>query len=206
MKKFVFFLVFMLMFSCIPYSKAPDIEGTRLIQARDFKSDLPDVYALVFENPYGVERFNDFLRQRFQWDGGVIPAEFPIVVNDQRYLLSVHECMRYDRAVNLFSGIVDDLIWGSDDESDFEFAELLIDEDNALFDDYEQGYLYIALTAADAYGRDALGVEHPQRSKVLKYLRLLHYDYINPAADFLWPKDSLMQEELQKPLSLSDKF
>lgn len=206
MKKWVFFLIFIFISSCIPYSKAPDIEGTRLVHARQFKSDLPDVYALVFENPYGIERFNDFLRQRFQWDGGMIHAEIPFEVNEHRYLLSIHECKRYDRAINLFSGIVDDLIWDSDDESDFEFAEMFIEEDNALFDDYEQGYLYIALTVADTYGRDALDKEHPEHNKVLGYLRLLHYDYVNPAADFLWPKDTLMQEELQKPLSLSDKF
>lgn len=206
MKKSVFLLLALLILSCIPYSTAPEIEGTRLLQARHFKGDLPDVYAVVFENPYGSNEFNLFLRNRLHVQGEGIPSEIPFVLNGHRYFLSVHECMRYNRYVNLFSGIVDDLIWGSDDDADFEYAELLIDEDNALFDDQEKGYAYIALTVKDKYGRDALSEGHIEQRLVVNYLRLLHYDYTNPTMELLWQKDTLNQSDFRKPLSLSDKF
>lgn len=185
MKWVVVFLILAVVASCIPYSKAPDIEGTRLFKAQKFKGDLPDSYALVFMNPYGLANFQTFMRERFDVGEAALPQKIPFTVHGHMYFMEVFDRVRYDRAFNLWGGILYELISSND------VGDILVDEEDELFADYEAGYAYIVLTVSDEYGRDALSEAYPEREQVLNYLRILYFDYTNPEKEFRLEKDSV---------------
>ena len=161
----------LLMVSCIPYSFAPDIEGTKLVKAKKFKGNLPDMNALVFEDPYGNERFQRFMQERFEKDSTwtQLPEKIPVRIGETTCLISFYERERADRSFNLFAFLADGLL---------ESENIDINEDDVYTT--KRGFWYIILVVTDGQGQDCLSETYEHRLEVTNYLRLMYFEYINP--------------------------
>ena len=160
---------FLLLTSCIPYSFAPEFEGTKLTKAKKFKRDLPNREALTFRDPGEEYEFYRFLIQRLDIDQEGPLLEVPMVINDKTYYLSYYERERATRTLNLLPMIMDAVL-----ESN-EIGPVLEENYTSRW-----GSWYGILTVTDADGKDCLSSKYKDRLSVANHLRLLHADYLNP--------------------------
>lgn len=164
--KFIFILLLgSILYSCIPYSFAPNIKGNDLVKAKRFKRDLPDLNALVFKDPKAENAFHDFIRMQFKDFEGDQLLNIPFSVSGKTYYLSCYERERATKTFNLLPVIVDGVL-----------------DSPVLEDNYTSrfGTWYIVLTVTDDAGTDCLSEKYKDRLPVVTYLRLLHSEYLEP--------------------------
>ena len=168
-KNICFLLLLLLSGSCIPYSFAPDIEGTKLLKAKKFKSDLPGLNALVFKDTGEEYEFYRFLQKRLDLEQEGPLENIPVTLNEKTYYLSYYEREKATRTFNLLPVFIDALL-----------------EDNEIDPVMEENYTsrfgtwYIILTVTDDDGTDCLSEAYGERLLVVNFLRVLYHEYMNP--------------------------
>lgn len=163
----VYFVFFILIYSCIPIRFAPTIESYEIVKAKRFKRNLPRGYGFVFEDPKDADEFYNFINMKF--DLGHIDVEFnvPFTIDTKTYYLSFHERERVTKTINLLPILVDAKIESNGYDP---LLETLHTSRN--------GYWYLILIVLDSEMNDGLSPDYNNRDAIIHYLKNLQEEYL----------------------------
>ncbi len=160
-------LFILLVYSCIPYSIAPKIEGDKLVKAKRFKGDLPRNYGFVFKDPKDADEFYTFINAKYDLRSIDVQTNVPIWVGDRMYYLSFYERERTTKTFNLIPLIIDNKLENSGKEP--------------MLEDFyvsRSGQWYLILMVTDDDLQDCLDPNYPHRQEITQYLRALRDEYL----------------------------
>ena len=168
MKKFGFYLLIFVVYSCIPLKIAPNIEGEKIANAKKFKKDLPNFEGFIFEDTKNANEFYNFINAKYDLKHINVDSNVPIIINNKTYYLSFFERERITKTINLIPIIVD--------------AKLNQNENDAILQDLytsRNGFWYIIITVTDGEIKDCLNANHPENEVIIKYLKNLKNEYFS---------------------------
>ena len=166
MKNAICVLLLFALVSCIPFKIAPNIDDYKISNARDFKRDLPDDYAFVFEDEKDADEFYHFINTKFQLDHLDVEFNVPIAIGNAVYYMSFYEREKTTETANLVPILIDAIL------EDQEMDPLLEDAYGSI-----RSYWYILITVVDEDFNDCLNPRHPYQQEVIKALRNLKEEY-----------------------------
>ena len=140
-----------------------------MVKTKRFKRNLPKGYGFVFEDPRPANAFYMLINHKLDLDPVYFFTQGPFELAEKRYHLSVYECERTLRILNIILMFIDNKREQNDSDP--------------LFEDYyysRKGYWYIVLMVADDEQNDCLAPEHPDRERVITFLESLRKEYYDP--------------------------
>jgi len=166
MKKIPFIIVLILVSGCIPYKIAPNIEDYKIVRAKKFKRDLPELHAFVFEDEREADEFYHFVNAKFALEHQSVDSNVRFEVGDMTYYMSFYEREKTTETVNLFPILVDGIL-------DSEGVDPILEES------YTTGNSnwYIIITVTDSNSRDCLSPSYEYIEDVILFLRALKLEY-----------------------------
>ncbi|MBT8222011.1 MAG: hypothetical protein KJN96_02455, partial [Eudoraea sp.] len=87
MRKLLIGIFLLLIGSCIPIKKAPEIKDYKIVLAKRFKRDLPRKYAFVFEDEKNADEFYRFLYWKLGRLNTDIEVNLPFNVEGTTYYM-----------------------------------------------------------------------------------------------------------------------
>jgi len=168
MRKLLICIFLLLIGSCIPIKKAPEIKDYKIVLAKRFKRDLPRKYAFVFEDEKNADEFYRFLYWKLGRLNTDIEVNLPFKVGEHTYYMSFHERPKRDVTVNLFSLFIDAVLINQG-------GEPILDGTYASNDEF----WYILITVSDSELKDCLMPSHPKQQEVVTTLKTLKDEYEN---------------------------
>jgi len=181
MKKFLLFIIPVLVYSCVPVKIAPNIESNKVMNAKKFKRQLPDQYAFIFEDPKEANEFYNYINTKFELDDKSVDTNVPIEIDNTTYFMSFYETERETKTVNLVPIAID--------------AKRQSNGKNALLNEAHtsrKGQWYLALIITDANGNNQLDLNNSNRRKIINHFEKLRKEYLSTANyyDVLFKKKS----------------
>jgi len=168
MKQLITCFLFLSICSCIPVSIAPNIETDKLIKAKQFKRDLPDDYAFIFEDPKDADEFYRFIDAKYHRKSTDVESNVPITVDKNTYFLSFYEREKTTKTVNLVPVLVD--------------AKRESNGNDPILEELHTsrtGQWYLVLTVNDNDFKDGLHPSYEARDSIIEYLRKLREEYLS---------------------------
>ncbi|NND51836.1 MAG: hypothetical protein HKN54_05480 [Flavobacteriaceae bacterium] len=167
MRRLIAFYFLSLIFSCVPLSIAPKIEGDQLVKAKRFKKDLPKNYGFVFEDPKNTDEFYYFMKAKYDIGKMDIESNVPFQLEGYTYFLSFFEREKTTKTLNLIPIMID--------------AKREQKGNDPLLEDAHTsrtGYWYLILTVTDEELKDCLHPNYQRRTAIVEYLRKLKTEYL----------------------------
>ncbi len=170
MKNFLFFLLFICLSSCIPFSIAPTFQkkGYKVKEAKRFKRQLPKQNAFIFVDPKEADEFYNFVNTKFELYDLDVDYEVPFRIEGKLYYLSFYEVEKSTTTLNLLPIFIDGATGGNDFEDDYAWRD---------------GTWYIVITIIDNNSKDSLKESHPKHKEVIQYLKDLKQEYVSSQSD-----------------------
>lgn len=166
MKKISLYLLFLLVYSCIPYKIAPKIEGEKIIKAKKFKKDLPNYYGFIFEDTKNANEFYNFINTKYNLKKQNVESNVPIIINNKKYYLSFYERERTTSTLNLLPLAID--------------THRNSNNKNPMLEDLytsRRGFWYLILTVIDNDIKDCLNPNYPNYEEIISHLKKLKKEY-----------------------------
>lgn len=160
MKKISLYLLFLLVYSCIPYKIAPKIEGEKIIKAKKFKKDLPNYYGFIFEDTKNANEFYNFINTKYNLKKQNVESNVPISINNKTYYLSFFERERTTSTLNLLPLAID--------------THRNSNNKNPMLEDLytsRRGFWYLILTVIDNDIKDCLNPNYPNYEEIISHLK-----------------------------------
>ncbi len=166
MRKAGIIVALMLVSGCIPYKIAPNIEDYKIVRAKKFKRDLPELHAFVFEDQKEADAFYHFVNRKFDLQQQDAASKMPFTVRGITYYMSFYEREKTTETVNLFPILVDGFL---DSEGVDPILEETYTSANARW--------YIIITIVDSDAGDCLAPSYKYLQDVILFLRALKLEY-----------------------------
>lgn len=168
MKPIVYFLLLLILSSCIPIRVAPNISTHKVTIGKKFKNTLPKEYVFIFEDNKDADEFYNYINAKFQRNYLDVEYNSSFTINGKQYYLSFYEVEIPDKKVNLVPIAVDLATRNSNFETDFS-------------DSYSsrKGNWYIAISVSDEDLRNCLDPIYPLKQSILDYLIEIRSEYLN---------------------------
>lgn len=168
MKKITFCLLILVVYSCIPLRIAPIIEGEKIVNAKKFKKDLPNIYGFVFEDTKKANEFYNFINTKYDLKHSNVESNVQIIINNKTYYLSFFERQRITKTLNLIPLAVD--------------ASRNNKGKDPILEDLHTsraGFWYLILTVTDSEIKDCLNPSYPEHQKIINHLKKLKNEYFS---------------------------
>lgn len=166
MKKLGFCILFIIVYSCIPYKIAPKIESEKIIKAKKFKKDLPNYYGFIFEDTKNANEFYNFINTKYNLKKQNVESNVPISINNKTYYLSFFERERTTSTLNLLPVAIDN---HRNSNNKNPILENLYTS--------RRGFWYLILTVTDNDIKDCLNPNYPKYDEIISHLKKLKKEY-----------------------------
>ena len=166
MKKLVIYLIILLSCSCIPLKIAPKIEGEKIVRAKKFKKNLPNIYSFIFDDPKNANEFYNFINAKYNLKDNNVGSNVPIIINNNTYYLTFFEQEKSTKTLNLIPIAID--------------ADRNTKDKEPMLEDFytsRSGYWYLVLTVTDSDINDCLNPNYSKREEIINHLKSLRDEY-----------------------------
>lgn len=164
----ILLLVIIFCQACVPLSIAPDLHDGKVIKSKKLVRKAPLKFAYGFNDPKDANEFYNFINMKYARNHDQVDGNVPVSIDNRSYFLSFYETEKSTKTVNLIPIVVDGILENND------IDPMLTDAHVS-----RKGNWYITITIADAGLKDALHPNYRERSKVKKYLKALHQEYLS---------------------------
>jgi hypothetical protein len=167
MRQFLFGIISLFLFSCIPIRIAPVIKTDKLVIAKRFKRDLPRKYGFVFEDPKDANEFYKFINAKYNLGFVDVASNVPFLIDNKRYFLSFYERERVTKTINVIPIAIDA---GLESKGN---SPILEDAYTSRF-----GQWYLVLIVTDNELTDCLNPNYTNQARIIAHLRSLKEEYL----------------------------